>query len=734
MSIQDKQGGASIPSWIDETKLKGTKISPGTYVGVVKNVLDPSRLGRLQVWIPELGGTEDDWYSWKTVRYASPFLGSTAIDTMGKAPGSEENFSNSSQTYGFWAVPPDVGNQVLCTFTQGDLNRGFWFACVFDRKGHYMIPGNPGGKPGTDFDTAGVGPTLKSVIKKLGADGNLPLSEFNPYNTKEKNTPIVTRKKVLHDFLAQSYIQQGLDRDLVRGPGRSSSQRDMPSTVFGISTPGRPVNDIGIGEATAKQTGDKRTYGRKGGHSFVMDDGDYFGESQGIRLRTAGGHQILMDDTTGTFYFINKTGSAWVELANSGHVHVYSSAGINMRTRGDFNLHSDKKVRIFGNTGLELYTDGKMLLEGKKEVGITGGGGLTLFGYKNLSLLSTAGHIVVDAAGKLTLRAEQAIDQFSAGKLNLQVKSKEPKKPKPPVGITTYDHDDTMEEGVGTWTTRKRAVKSTVAVFPTHEPWNRAGYDAFTGAVQDVGTSRPPTLNYTGGNAGNTGIAAGKDVPAGTPLTADYLASYPGVVTGIQYNLGVEDIPKVGSYSSASAPRANGPIGNLQTSQVESLMASIGYGSSGGDPSKTGADYGVIRPSLEIGRYGVDAEQLERRGYLKAGSTVTYGKEAILRDDVWTDKNSIDGLETFLTSAGEQDAILHKQLEENYTALVNKGAITADSPPNHVAGMLAVSQKLTPNGAVSWARDAQGASASGEPAALLYARGDYMIQQNVTYR
>jgi hypothetical protein len=47
---------------------------------------------------------------------------------------------------------------------------------------------------------------------------------------------------------------------------------------------------------------------------------------------------------------------------------------------------------------------------------------------------------------------------------------------------------------------------------------------------------------------------------------------------------------------------------------------------------------------------------------------------------------------------------------------------------------LAVAQKLTPAGAVSWARDAQGTTASGDPAALLYARGDYMVQQNVTYR
>ena len=248
----NKPQSKAVASWFNNADtLRGIKLHDGTYVGLVKNVLDPDRLGRLQAWIPTLGGQENDDSSWVTVRYASPFLGSTNTpgDTY-ETKDKSERFNAISQTYGFWAVPPDINNQILITFANGDPNSAFWFACVFDREGHNMIPGNPGGQGGTDFDASGiVDPTVKQIVQKLGSKANLPTSEYNRYDPNLKGS-ILTNKKVLHEYLAQSYINQGLDRDLIRGPGRSSAQRDMPSGVFGWSTPGRPVNDSGVNNGT----------------------------------------------------------------------------------------------------------------------------------------------------------------------------------------------------------------------------------------------------------------------------------------------------------------------------------------------------------------------------------------------------------------------------------------------------------------------------------------------------
>ena len=52
---------------------------------------------------------------------------------------------------------------------------------------------------------------------------------------------------------------QGLEFDYVRGALNSSSQRETPSTVFGISSPGRPYRDA----ASEKALQDKIKSGQK---------------------------------------------------------------------------------------------------------------------------------------------------------------------------------------------------------------------------------------------------------------------------------------------------------------------------------------------------------------------------------------------------------------------------------------------------------------------------------------
>jgi hypothetical protein len=77
-------------------------------------------------------------------------------------------------------------------------------------------------------------------------------------------------------------FQQGLNRDIERGPIRSTSQRETPSTVFGVSTPGVPVYNGGMSPNDILQKiqnnelnpADAQIIGRMGGHTLVMDDGD----------------------------------------------------------------------------------------------------------------------------------------------------------------------------------------------------------------------------------------------------------------------------------------------------------------------------------------------------------------------------------------------------------------------------------------------------------------------------
>jgi len=355
--MSERRAGKHLPDWANREATSGIRIDSGPHLGIVKNNVDPARLGRLQVWIPDLGGDELEPSNWYTVNYASPFFGSTV-----GLPGSPDagNFGTEQQSYGFWAVPPDIGNHVLITFVMGDASRGYWFACIPNTPSISMVPGigRPPNPNRIITDTPAFAGRVDSEIY-------LPASELNTDGPGvDKDPDFLNSPRVIHSFQANIVFDQGLDRDQHRGSISSSSQRDTPSRVIGISSPGRTSPDetdfpnfaelLKSGALTIEQF---QSYwvSRKGGHTFVMDDGDLFGQSNLVRLRSAGGHTILMNDTQDIFYIINKTGSAWVELTAEGSINVYGKNDINLRAERDLNVHADANVSIHAGDSIIFF-------------------------------------------------------------------------------------------------------------------------------------------------------------------------------------------------------------------------------------------------------------------------------------------------------------------------------------------------------------------------------------------
>lgn len=745
MSYSDDRIGGRIAPAFRTNDIAGTKLlNGGTYAGVVKNVNDPERIGRLMVWIPDLGSLENDESGWLIVRYASPFLGST--DTPSDAAGKkslEEKFEAISQTYGMWMVPPDIGNQVLCTFVNGDPNRGFWFACVFDRAGHWGMPGNGGGEEGIDFKVEDIDRSqvqLKNLARAASKKGPLflPLTEFNRYKKTSEDTQ--ERKKVVQPFQAAQIFAQGLHGDPVRGARKTSSQRDMPSQVYGISTPGVPKGRKGNPPKVIVPG--KFVFNREGGHSLVMDDGDFEGFGAHMKLRSSSGHQILLDDDTGIIYITNNNGSAYVEMAASGQISVYSDAGMSIRTRGDFNLHSDGFIRMHGNQGITMRSNGDFLMEGVNDFGITGGKSLKLFGDKGLVILTEKGDIAISASSNLACKAGGKADIDAGTKLGFQRGGLST--PKPPKGITEYNQDDTSNND-GLWTAQPKSVNTTVPIFPSHEPWNRTGFDSVSRAQVDIVNTPAPTLNYTGGSSQasrrknvtvdpRTGEVTAIEFPPAGDLSEDFLSKYPGVAKGLDYSVPGKNLPGPKSFNSQSAPRANAPIGTMSQKDLSSLYAGVAVLETSGDPAGDGADYNSVNRFRYAGRYQMGAQALESTGYMKPGSYALYGQAAMDRNDVWTGKEGVDNLKGFLGNPGAQENAMQSLTAKNYRSLAGSGVITAESPPEHVAGMLAVAHNLGPAGAVNWAKTGVGQDGNGTPGGKYYAAGRYAVSNKVSYR
>jgi GH24 family phage-related lysozyme (muramidase) len=296
-----------------------TTVLFGVFVGFVKEVQDVQRNGRLKVWIPELGATPDNPDGWVIVNYCSPFAGATNSDNASK---TDIQSSEGTQTsYGMWMIPPDINNQVLVMFANGDPARGFWIGCLYNQYMNNMVP------------------AIASSASNYQHPGKvIPVSEYNKWDLQ---TTIPDRAiKPYEKTKFQGIGNQGLITDRSRGITTSSARREAPSTVFGILTPGPPINpDVSQDRVR-----------RKGGSSFVMDDES---GSEYIQLTTKSGAQIKLDETNGFIYMINRDGTAWVQMDKDGNIDIFGARDISMRAQRDFNIRADRNVNI--EAGQNIY-------------------------------------------------------------------------------------------------------------------------------------------------------------------------------------------------------------------------------------------------------------------------------------------------------------------------------------------------------------------------------------------
>ena len=356
-------------------------ITSGIYEAIVVSHLDRQYMGTLLVDIlrrdsagsqPERVGTTVE------ARYLSPFYGTTPRDAITPNDG----FTATQKSYGMWMVPPDVGTRVLVVYVE-NISRCYWIGCIPDQYMNFMVPD---GRASTDLTTDITPENLKG--KKL------PVGEYNKKigQGSEINDPTRMRKPYNKDF-TQILEIQGLLDDENRGTTTTSARREIPSSVFGINTPGPTDKRQGAPKSPQGQADHKANVfsNRLGGSSFVMDDGDdkflrkttadagppeyasvEAGETDGdptlphnelLRLRTRTGHQILMHNTEDLIYIGNGRGTTWIELTSDGKIDIYANDSISVHSDQDINFTADRDVNIEAGRNINMnanarYTDG----------------------------------------------------------------------------------------------------------------------------------------------------------------------------------------------------------------------------------------------------------------------------------------------------------------------------------------------------------------------------------------
>ena len=342
--------------------------SSGPFEAIVVNVLDSQYMGRLQVELlkqTDSGNQPETTGQLFEAKYLSPFYNVTSVN----ASSRNEGYRNSQQSSGFWAVPPDPGTKVLVIFAEGNSSNCYWIGCIQDEYMNFMVPGYAATSTVKDFD------------KKA------PAAEYNKLTTTGVNNEPTAFPKPAHLDLLAGYIKRGLIEDETRGITSSSARREIPSSVFGWSTPGPLDKRDGAPKADIGPRGNKTNWykSRLGGSSFVMDDGDdkflrtgkpwekpleYInleaGETGGdptlphnelLRLQTRTGHQILLHNTEDLIYIGNSRGTSWIEMTSNGKIDIYAKDSISVHTQEDINFTADNDVNITAGSNLNIVAN-----------------------------------------------------------------------------------------------------------------------------------------------------------------------------------------------------------------------------------------------------------------------------------------------------------------------------------------------------------------------------------------
>lgn len=625
----------------------GAVLLPHPVIGIVKNNIDPTHSGRVQVYINRLNHWDQDNPAyWTTVSYLSPFFGYTQNTS---APDGEGKYKSNSHAYGFWATPPDIGTEVVCVFVNGDINFGYYIGCIPQAGLTHMVPAMGSSSKIVAND---------SEAQSYGGATELPVTEYNDANNEKDNqSELVEQARTVHSYQASRLNIQGLVRDPDRGTITSSATRESPSNVFGMSTPGRPYYKGGYtdesieGAVKNEGTPDEnfKIVGRKGGHSIVMDDGDLTGKNQLMRFRSGTGHMILMQDKAETFFIVHANGKSYIEMNKEGAIDIYCTNSVNLRTHGDINIHAERDINMFAKRNFNLKAE-KINLESVKDTLIRVGENFKTYTLKKYT-------VKVDDAMAFESKSDAGFTSkaniFVTGGPNINLNTgSSPTTPEEVEKLPVIKHTDTLYEKSKGFTPAPNKIESINSRVPAHSPWTEAnkGVDVKVDMGSDSNLPASPPAEVASAN---------ESVPGPSDPTSPAMTN---------------TVPPV-----AGAAGEEGDVTNAMVSQDAINAANI---------ENPGAD--------ALGEFNQTPEQLEGAGCLKPGTGSLaknlldsgYSPGDALPPSMWTGQNGIGNYDTYLNNISAQTNIQSSLYKNAKDSLVNNGILSGLESLTQTAGII----------------------------------------------
>lgn len=306
--------------------------TPGLIVGVVVDTSDPQEMGRMKVWCPAVDGDDINPDTLPWVLYTSPLLG----QAIGYPAGGAGSKNLGPISYGFWAVPK-LGAQVLIGFLYDDYNQRVFLGCLPPAHGNRSLPAGRNSVAGPTTDSTNV---LEPATSNLKAQfqGDLTSSIALTRGAYERQVAQAADDKTDDE----GYSTRGVGTPY-KGKGTLDPQ------TYCITTPGR--------------------------HSVIMQDDP---RRARVRIKTAEGNQVILDDANERIYVSTAHGRTWIELDRDGHVHLYGAESVSVSAGADLNLSAKGDVNVHAGGNMNLAAGGYLRGSACSDVSLSGDGGVNI--------------------------------------------------------------------------------------------------------------------------------------------------------------------------------------------------------------------------------------------------------------------------------------------------------------------------------------------------------------------
>lgn len=291
--------------------------------GVVVDTNDPQQMGRVKVWCPSIDGDNYKIENLPWVTYTSQLAGQTRNFPAGSSGAKTQGLVS----YGFWAVPKENAN-VLIALVHGDVNRRFYLGSYFADHANRSLPT---GRNRPDMGKAPVSDTFDPIQPQTS---NLS-TQFNG----NLDAPQARTRGAYERQVAQ-------DKDLkdgTEGYQKAVNDADLDPQTYCLTTPGR--------------------------HTIVFQDNP---SNSRMRLKTADGHQIILDDANERIYVSTNKGKTWIEMDSDGHIHMFGAASVSVASGGDLNFSATGSVNIAAGGNVNLSAGGYARMTACGDASISG--------------------------------------------------------------------------------------------------------------------------------------------------------------------------------------------------------------------------------------------------------------------------------------------------------------------------------------------------------------------------